>query len=406
MPSSSPVPRPRLGLLRAVAAAVLLAGALDSHAAAPEPEPSHDRFEQSVRQAVTPAVASSLAGLKVLHLSGDVGPWLDTGLALSPGQPVTLLMRGQVWWSRAAKLSLSPALAVWAQVGPRGEVFNGTRDTHGFVAADAGNLRLKLFPGLSWTDPHGAYEGEPAAVNPDAGGGVSVAVLAWKPGTDVAAQLQALARHAPLAPWAQGELRRLAEGTVPPPEGWRYFWPLGRAEIFSRARPEAGDPEGGAIAVHTHDDVGILQKDAPFELRPGTRLQWRWRVDALPSAVPEDSVPTHDYLSLAVEFDNGRDLSFVWSRGLPQGHVFACPLPAWQQRETHIVTRSGTDGLGQWQSEEVDLFEAYRHAVGGPMPARVTRVWLIANSVFQKQEGRARFAGIALANGERRLRVD
>jgi hypothetical protein len=405
LPLSS-APRSCLSLLRAAAAAVLLAGALGGHAAVPEPEPDHDRFEQAVRQAVTPAVASSLAGLKVLHLSGDVGPWLDTGLALSPGQPVTLLMRGRLWWSRAARLSLSPALAVWAQVGPQGEVFNGTRDTHGFVAAGAGNLRLKLFPGLSWTDPHGAYEGEPPTVNPDAGGGVSVAVLAWKPGTDVAAQLQALARHAPLAPWAQGELSRLAEGTVPPPEGWHYYWPLGRAEIFSRARPEAGDPDGGAIAVHTHDDVGILQKDAPFELRPGTRLQWRWRVDALPSTAPEDSVPTHDYLSLAVEFDNGRDLTFMWSQGLPQGHVFACPLPAWQQRETHLVTRSGTVGLGQWQAEEVDLFEAYRHAVGGPMPARVTRVWLIANSVFEKHEGRARFAGIALVNGQRRLQVD
>lgn len=391
---------------------LLIIGGTDPVRAAAPPSVvgiGHEAFESAVRQAVaSPDVLSDLSSLKVLHLSGDVGPWLDTGLVLAKDQPVTLLMTGKLWWSRAAKLSLSPAIAVWAQVGSDGSIFNGTRDTHTFTASVAGPLRLKLFPGVGWTSPQGDYVGDPTPVNPDAGGGVSVAVLAWKPGVDVAAQMRVLARQGTLSPWAEGERNRLEKGVVLPPVGWRYFWPLGPSEIFSSA-PTGSDPSapvGPLITARTHDDVGILQKDAPFELGPGTLLRWQWRVDALPSASAENTIPTHDYLSVAVEFDNGRDLSFIWSHSLPVGHAFDCPLPAWKGKETHIVTRSGADELGRWHSESLDLHAAYQRAVGGAMPARVTRVWLIANSVFQKREGRGQFAGIELVNGERRLRVE
>lgn len=369
------------------------------------PPPAHEAFEASVRQAITPELAASLAAFKVIHLSNDVGPWLDTGLALDKDQPVTLLMSGRVWWSRALELSLEPSMAVWAQVGPNGSIFRGLRNTHSFRAASVGPLRLKLFPGLRWSAPDGRYEGEPAPVNPDAGGGVSVAVLAWKPGTDVPAALQRLAMLPALAPWAQAEAQRLAQGPVLPPEGWRYLWELGPAEIFTR-RPAEGDGRGAALAVHTRGDVGILQKDVSFELKPGSTLRWDWKIDALPSAAAENQVPTHDYLSIAVEFDNGRDLTFLWSHSLPEGMHFDCPLPAWQHRETHVVARSGHAGLGQWQSETIDLAAAYRRAIGGPLPQRVTRVWLIANSVFQKGEGRGEFARIELSDATRRLRVD
>lgn len=369
------------------------------------PSPSHEVFEASVRQAITPEIAASLTAFKVLHLSGDVGPWFDTGLALARDQPVTLLMNGRVWWSRALQLSLEPSMAVWAQVGQRGTIFRGLRNTHGFRAERAGPLRLKLFPGLRWTAPDGRYDGEPAPINPDAGGGVSVAVLAWKPGTDVPAALQRLALLPALAPWAQAEAERLAQPTVAAPDGWRYLWELGPAEIFTR-RPDGGDGRGATLAVHTRGDVGILQKDVSFALRPGSTLSWDWKIDALPSAVAENQVPTHDYLSIAVEFDNGRDLTFLWSHSLPEGTHFDCPLPAWQHRETHVVARSGSAGLGRWQAEKIDLVAAYRRAIGGPLPQRVTRVWLIANSVFQKGEGRGEFARIELADGARRLRVD
>ena len=396
------------GLLNLAGGGMMWSLARPAEAAAGQPAAAllgHEAFDSAVRAAVDPSVAAALASLKVLHLSGDLGPWLDTGVALAPGQAVTLLMNGRLHWSRAAGLGLSPQLAVWGQVGPQGTVFNGSRDAHGFIADSAGPLRLKLFPGLGWTDRQGHYLGDPAPVQPDAGGGISVAVLAWRPGTDVAAQLRTLARQPALAAQVQSELQRWTQGPRPVPAGWELMWQLGQSEIFSRSAAAADDPAGPLIEVHTLDDVGILQKDAPFEFRPGTRLNWRWRIDQLPSERPENTLPTHDYLSVAVAFDNGRDLTFLWSHSLPVGAHFHCPLPAWQDRETHWVQRSGTTDLGRWHAESVDLYAAYQQAIGGPLPGRITRVWLIANSVFQKREGRGRFAGIELTHGAQRLTV-
>ena len=35
------------------------------------------------------------------------------------------------------------------------------------------------------------------------------------------------------------------------------------------------------------------------------RLSWRWIVEELPSRLPEDQLTSHDYLSIAAEFDDG-----------------------------------------------------------------------------------------------------
>ena len=60
-----------------------------------------------------------------------------------------------------------------------------------------------------------------------------------------------------------------------------------------------------------------------------TTVSWDWKIDALPSTLAEHLPFTHDYLSLAMEFDNGRDLTWMWSAELPVGRAFRCPLPWW-----------------------------------------------------------------------------
>lgn len=69
-------------------------------------------------------------------------------------------------------------------------------------------------------------------------------------------------------------------------------------------------------------------------------------MDQLPSQAREDRLQTHDYLSLAVEFDNEQDLAYYWSAELPPDTAFRCPIPKWQGRETHVVLRSGTVDSG------------------------------------------------------------
>jgi hypothetical protein len=122
-------------------------------------------------------------------------------------------------------------------------------------------------------------------------------------------------------------------------------------------------------------------------------------MDTLPSRSREDELPTHDYLSLAVEFDNGQDLTYFWSAELPPETGFRCPIPTWQGRETHVVVRSGQAGLGQWLPEERNLYADYKRWVGEP-PARIVRVWLIALSLFRRQEGQCEYGAIELVTGD------
>ena len=89
---------------------------------------------------------------------------------------------------------------------------------------------------------------------------------------------------------------------------------------------------------------------------------------------------------------------------LTEETAFRCPLPWWDGHETHLVVRSGSQGLGQWQEQERNVYEAYRAAVGDP-PPRIVAVWLIAVSVFAHGRGLAEFADVAFTSGGERLSV-
>jgi hypothetical protein len=105
-----------------------------------------------------------------------------------------------------------------------------------------------------------------------------------------------------------------------------------------------------------------------------------------------------------VEFDDGQDVTYFWSAALPEGTVFRCPLPVWREIETHVVVRRGPRGLGQWSTEERDVYADYRRIVRGPA-CEVVGVWLIANSVLQRGHGRCEYASIRLISNERTLEV-
>lgn len=370
------------------------------------PELSHQQFESQIRSAVSPLAGKEIAGLKVLYLSNDVGPWIDTGLALKANDRVTVVLAGKIWLSRAYNLSFDAPIAVWAKVGQHGPIFRGNRETNTFVPDHDGALQLKTYPGQRWLDSSGNYLGAPAPVNPDAGGGVSVAIIQWANGVNVLDQLRKISALDPAATWALAELTRQQTPQKMPPDGWQYLWELGASEVFTEVRtPSGAGAPDKAIELHTHNDVAILRRDTPFALTPTTTLQWKWKADALPGAASENSAATHDYMSIAVEFDNGQDLTFFWSKDLPVGEHFHCPLPGWDHRETHVVTRSGTADLGKWLSEEENLFANYKTAVGGEMPKRIVRVWLIGVSLFQKGEGKSQFGEMVLKDGSKKVQV-
>lgn len=368
-------------------------------------EASHQQFEQQIRSAIAPFAGKEILGLKVVYLSGDVGPWMDTGLALQTGDRVTTVLNGKVWMSRAANLSLAGAWAVWERVGVKGSIFRGTRNTNTFASASGGSLHLKLYPGERWLDTTGKYLGEPAPINPDAGGGVSVAIIKWGPHANIQETLRQIADKGAASSWAQAEIDRQKTLKLPPP-GWQYIPEFNTSEIFSEVQVAAApNAPARAIELHMHDDATIVEKTAPIDLTADTTLSWKWKAIELPSLASENTLPTHDYMSIAVKFDNGKDLTFYWSRDLPVDTAFHCPLPGWSHRETHVVARSGTDDLGKWISEEKNILAYYKSAIGGPLPKKITHVWLIGVSLFQHTEGASQFGEIELKDRSKKMRV-
>ena len=334
-----------------------------------------------------------VAGAVILEMPGDVPPWTKTGIELEDGESFSVYAEGRIVLSEEAGLWNGPRLHLWGRVGACAPLLNGGQDTCTFEAPIAGALELGLCRG-EWSSRDG--EIDPAGYVAGAGQ-IDVLVIRWK--IDAREGASALAAAVPDEPLFAAEAERLAH-PVERPEGWHHLWFLGESDIFSS--PKAGAERG--IRVETHDDVGILQKPVDLPFAEDTRIRWRWKLDQLPSAVAENSLLTHDYISIAVEFENGQDLTYYWSADLAVGEHFRCPLPNWDQRETHWVLRSGSGGLGEWQTEDRPLHADYCAAVGD-LPQRIVAVWLIAVSVFQKGVGCAELDGVGLCSGDAKVSV-
>lgn len=318
------------------------------------------------------------------------GEWFDTGLDLAPGEAVSIQAEGMVWLARALDVGFGPQVGLWYRVGaaPLRKVLGPIA---WLDAASGGRLSFTTKPPGEFAAQDGAFE--PDLTRKPLKGGFTVAVLRW-PEARSAALAQAKAGDAALF----GPL--VAEPERATPYGWHYLWRLGEGGIFSNDRRHPG-----RLCCETHADVGILQFPVDHPLTPETRIDWRWCVEELPSRFPEHTAPTHDYLSIAIEFDNGLDLTWMWSVGLPVGTIFQCPLPWWDKRETHWVVRSGAGQLGQWLDESRPVLDDYRQAIGGVEPRRIVGVWLIANTAFQRGRGRCDYEGIQLRTGETRTVV-
>jgi len=340
--------------------------------------------------------ARSLAAAHLIRLPANVPPWTDTGMRFAKGDEVTILAEGRVIVSVEAGLASRPRYVLWARLGGRGPIWTGTRDTQSFRCDRDGSLELAIYNG-EWKSPDGVL-GTPAEAYAGLTGELEVLVLHWR--GEARDALAALQRAAPGEPLVEAELARMANPAVRP-AGWNYLWFLGQSETFRTLRPRDGRPCIGCVV---DDDVAILRRPVSLPLGADTEITWRWRVAALPSGKAEDALLCHDYLSVAVEFENGRDLSWYWSAALPIETHFACPIPQWTPRETHLVVRSGTDGLGLWQNERRNVFVDYSRAIGEP-PSRIVAVWLIAVSLFQHGRGEADFAEITLTSAGERVEL-
>ena len=343
----------------------------------------------------SPAASATIADIRFVSVGGDSSGWQAADLDVATGQQVSVLAVGTLWASKALNLKFGPRLGLWLRTGDTGPLIKTPGDAATVTMQSGGPLHIVAKPPGEWADENGAFDD--AFQRAGITGSLLVCIIVWK--ADAVAGLRTMLSGGDYDGIVANALAQ-ASAPVATPKGWSYLWRLGQGAIYA----DAGGEHGRHIHCHTKEDVGILQFPADFELTDTTKLQWRWKVDKLPCELPEDIQPTHDYLSIAVEFDNGQDLTYMWSGSLAEGTVFRCPLPFWDKVETHWVLRSNPDGLSKWLNEDRPVKSDYARAIGTP-PARIVRVWLIAVSVFQRGEGICDYADIELVDGDRRLRV-
>ena len=337
-----------------------------------------------------------IAEVTHINLPGNRPPWQSSGLQLRRGQAYSLFSEGVIRWSRRhPHLYGGPRFHLWARIHPGGRAVNLSANTDTFIADRVGTLELGIYMGM-WADEFGALASAPelyAAL--DGALGVALVVYAGDPLTI----LNRLSEHGPIPALVADEAHRLSHPQTPP-AGWRYLHEIGHADMYREERTAAGT----VVHAHARDDQGILRRAVDFPLTAATKVEWRWRVDEHPSRDPENRAIDHDYVSLATEFDNGRDLTWIWSSSLEPGVHFPCPIKVWQTRETHYVIRSQRDRLSQWYRESRNVYDDVTEAMGPP-PKRITAVWLIAVSSFHHRVARASFSDIALVDDQRRLIV-
>lgn len=355
-------------------------------------------FQAGFEQLLAKLAAGAVRDHRFIEVPPDRPPWQDSGLDLEAGERITSFAAGRTRL-KGTGLWFGADFQIWLRVGGDGEIFRGSRASHTFTVEQPGRLYLaSYFPG-EWSSRNGELN-TPPEVYEQAEGGQILLLIRWQ--VEPLEGLERLAALGEVDGLIAGEIERLAHPVLPP-AGWNYLWFVGPAEIY---RPALSPKQAPAIACRTRRDVGLLQKDLSLPLRLDTCLSWSWRVEQLPSQVREDALATHDYLSIAVEFDDGQDITYYWSAELPVGAAYRCPIPTWAARETHLVVRSGQEGLGEWHSEQRNLYQDYVELIGRPAPANVARVWLIAVSLFQGREGRCEYADIALSAGGETIKVE
>ena len=334
-----------------------------------------------------------------LFLPANELPWRETDIDIEKGEQITIISHGKVYIMKQFNFFLEPFLQLWFRIGSNGEIFNGPRNTFTFTGDEQGKLYIGNYL-QDWADNKGKTNSKDERTykvyKPE--GGISILVIKWN--GDPLEGLNRVLSNGDHKNLLEAELDAL-KNPIHHPKGWKYLWSIGESDAFWECSDSLREKK---ICCQVAGQGAILQKEAKIDLNPKTKIQWSWKIDKLPSDKAENNFFFHDYLSVAVEFDDGQDITYHWSPELPIETSYRCPFPTWNKRETHLVVRTGREGLGEWFNEERNLYEDYKKAIGEP-PQKIIRVWLIASTFVQKKEGKIEYADIKIKDAKTIIKI-
>ena len=143
------------------------------------------------------------------------------------------------------------------------------------------------------------------------------------------------------------------------PDGWKIREWRGKAAVSVVATAS-----GDALHLKSAGTSTALYKDVSFDIRDRPRLNWRWKVIALPKGADVRLKSTDDQAAqVYVIFPkwpsaiNSRIIGYIWDTQAPKGLELTSTKTSTTK---YVVLRSGQAGLGQWFAESRDVYEDYK----------------------------------------------
>lgn len=124
----------------------------------------------------------------------------------------------------------------------------------------------------------------------------------------------------------------------------------------------AKDESGCYLHLTVESQCTSIGKQVSFSTDTFPILSWKWRVHTLPVGGSEDKKETNDsgagvYVIFKGKFKLNRIIKYVWSTTLPPGTVLVSPF---NQNTKVIVLQSGSEKIGRWLVETVNVREDYK----------------------------------------------
>ena len=197
----------------------------------------------------------------------------------------------------------------------------------------------------------------------------------------VVAILAIVLASAPAASAAESPIGEDFEHGVPP--GWATE---GLGPQPDKGKVEDAQETGGNhfLRISTDGSFYSFGIDTPFDPEQYPVLSWRWRVDRMPQRADISTRSGDDAAArLFVVFRDAADpsikrkLEYVWDTTHAAGSIIPDPYSADTMKA--IVLESGSEKLGQWVPEKVNLVSDYQRAFG-TKPGRVKTIAFGSNS--------------------------
>ena len=141
-----------------------------------------------------------------------------------------------------------------------------------------------------------------------------------------------------------------------------------QGRVLYEVRP---DPEKGYLLARSNQASSGLFYKISFSPKKDPYISWKWKVSQFPaksssgkpsrkSWIERDDYAVRVYVIFpAFIFTNTKCLEYVWAENVPEGTVLTSPF---FNNIKLIVLESGTKNLGQWVSEERNIFNDYKLA--------------------------------------------